>query len=107
KKKFTEDAVLQLPLGTYEGRAAILEASETVFPAATKWSVHYMTNPIIEVNSATEATGQWYVLLQFVPAAPPDSGVISLYGRYDETYRHGDDGWLFASSAATLFIPPG
>ncbi|MCB1280573.1 MAG: nuclear transport factor 2 family protein, partial [Salinibacterium sp.] len=88
------------------GRAAILAAAETEFPAATKWSVHYMTNPIIDVSSETEASGEWYVLLQFVPAQPQGAGVISLYGRYDETYRCTDGGWLFAGSTATLFIPP-
>ncbi|NVB37779.1 nuclear transport factor 2 family protein [Pseudenhygromyxa sp. WMMC2535] len=106
---FTEDAVLTLPAGTFEGRAAILAASETSFPAATRWSTHYVTNPIIEVGSATEATGEWYVLLQFVPADPPGLGVISVYGRYDEIYRRcegEDEGWLIAKSVATLFIPP-
>ena len=43
---FADDGILDIGPGAhFVGRAAILDAYENLFPAATTWSTNYVTNP--------------------------------------------------------------
>ena len=104
---FTEDGVLDLgPFGRFEGRPALLDAFENILPQGTKWSTHYVANPLIEILDKDDAKGHWYYLIQSLPAAPPDAGVIQIFGSYDETYRRTAEGWKIRESVAGFFVPP-
>ncbi|KIG18508.1 hypothetical protein DB30_00193 [Enhygromyxa salina] len=102
---FTEDGVLDLgPYGKYEGRAALLNAFENLLPQGTRWSTHYMMNPLIDVQGQ-HATGSWYYLIRMLPAGP-DATVVELSGSYDDIYRHTPGGWKIKQSISGFFIPP-
>ncbi|MFO0589365.1 MAG: nuclear transport factor 2 family protein [Polyangiaceae bacterium] len=102
---FADDALLDLgPFGRYEGRAALLHAFENVLPAATGWAIHYMMNPVIEVNGDS-ATGAWYFLI-FAQArqTPPPPG-MTLHGGYDDKYVRVRGEWKIARSVAWFTAP--
>lgn len=89
---FTEDAIWDGGVwGRYEGRAAIREffrGASAVLPFA----LHYMANPIIEVNGDT-ATGTWY-LFQTCTFAEGNQAVWGAT-RYHEEYVRQDGEWKF------------
>ena len=102
---FTDDGVLDLgPFGRYEGRAALLDAFENILPQGTKWSTHYIVNPLLEIDH-DEAQGQWYYLIQSLPAGEGAS-VIQIFGSYTDSYRRVDGCWRIAESISGFFIPP-
>lgn len=104
---FTDDGILALgPYGSFEGRAQLLNAFENILPLGTKWSTHYIVNPLIEFQSADQATGQWYYLIQSLPADPPDASVIQLFGSYDDKYVRTADGWKIKETQTSFFVPP-
>jgi hypothetical protein len=103
---FTDDGVLDLgPLGRFEGRAALLEACENLFPQVTQWSMHYMLNPLLTVNG-DEASGSWYFFVPSVPSTPPNSPVVSLYGTYTDHYVKVGGVWRFKEVVGALLLPP-
>jgi hypothetical protein len=90
---FTEGAVWDGgPFGRYEGREAI-RAFFAGAPAAVSFAVHYLINPIIEVDGDT-ATGQWSLWQSMVFRTT--SKAYWLIGRYTDQYVREADGWLFA-----------
>lgn len=102
---FTDDGVLDLgPFGRFEGRAALLDAFENVLPQGTKWSTHYIVNPVLEVQ-AEHATGQWYYLIQAVPAGP-SSPLIQIFGSYADQYQRTSAGWRIKETLSGFFVPP-
>lgn len=90
---FTDDAVWEGPqFGRYDGKDAIRGALTNFWTSIT-WSIHLMTNPIIEVDpSGQEATGQWYI---WEPATV-DGRPLWMVGSYDEKYRKEDGRWKFS-----------
>lgn len=103
---FTDDGILDLgPLGRFEGRAALLEASENLFPQVTKWSMHYIVNPLLTING-DEGSGSWYFFVPTIPSTPPDSPVFNLYGTYTDQYLKVDGVWRFKQVLAALLLPP-
>lgn len=103
---FSEDGVLDLgPYGRYEGRAALINAFENLLPQGTKWSTHYISNPLLTVTG-DDATGSWYYLIQAVPAAPPDAGLIQIFGSYTDQYVKTADGWKIKETLSGFFVPP-
>lgn len=103
---FTDDGVLDLgPFGRYSGRTQLLHAFQTILPAATVWSTHYIVSPIINVTGDT-ATGDWYFLIHMVPAAPPHAPVITVYGSYQDTYEKVSGNWKIKQTLTTYFTPP-
>jgi ketosteroid isomerase-like protein len=90
---FTEDAVWDggKEWGRYEGRAALwdfFKGASTMLPFA----LHYMTNPLIEVDGDT-ATGTWHLFQTTTYAATGDA----IFGgaRYYEDYVKQDGAWKF------------
>lgn len=103
---FTDDATLDLgPFGSYTGRANLLNAFQTILPAATAWSTHYIVSPIIDV-SGDSATGDWYYLIQMVAKSPPHSPVVAIYGGYQDRYKKVHGKWKIYTSVSSFFTPP-
>ena len=103
---FTDDGTLNLgPFGTYSGRADLLNAFQTILPAGTAWSTHYIVSPIINV-SGSDATGDWYYLIQMVPRTPPHAPVIPIYGGYQDKYKKVHGQWKIQESISLFFTPP-
>jgi hypothetical protein len=102
---FAEDGILDIGPGAhFVGRAAILEAYEKLFPAATTWSTHYVMNPQISVTGTT-ATGLWSFLLYTQPRAEPPGAVFTINGRYEEKYVKTAAGWRFQEVFGIIAMP--
>lgn len=89
---FIEDAVWESDrFGTHRGRAAI-RAFFRGIPDFLSFAVHYVTNPIIEVDGTT-ATGRWLLL---EPCTLTEGGqAVWGAGRYEEEYVKLGDEWKF------------
>lgn len=99
---FTEDAVFDPgPLGEkIQGREAIRQAFSNS-PNWMSFAVHYVNNPIIEVDGDT-GKGTWYLL----QAATFINGNRAVWGsgRYDEEYARVDGEWKISSWKLTSFF---
>jgi hypothetical protein len=86
---FTEDGIWDgtPATGLARGRAQIRELFRNF--AAMPFIVHYVTNPLIEVDGDS-ATGHWHAL---VTATMPDHSAIWILGIYDERYVRTPEGW--------------
>ena len=90
---FTKDAVWDGgPFGRYEGREAI-RAFFAGAPAAVSFAVHYLINPIIEIDG-DRAEGQWSLWQSMV--FRETSKAYWLIGQYTDQYVRTAGGWLFA-----------
>lgn len=102
---FTDDAILDIALvGRYVGRDAILHAYESLFPAGTARSAHYLMNPVLTIHGTT-ATGTWDLLLYTQPRAGGSTAVITVHGRYEEKYVKTGGGWKFQEVLGVLTMP--
>jgi len=89
---FAEEAVWDGgTFGRYEGREAIRAFFQGVSSDIT-FAMHYMMNPIIEVDGDT-ATGEWH-LFQTCTFADGNQAIFGA-ARYDEEYRRIDGEWQF------------
>ncbi|WP_051361728.1 nuclear transport factor 2 family protein [Solimonas soli] len=88
---FVEDGVWdgRPNAGYAEGRDGIRELFERF--TAVPFIVHYVTNPLIEVDGDA-ATGHWHVL---VTATMPDREALWTLGTYAEQYVRTAQGWKF------------
>jgi ketosteroid isomerase-like protein len=88
---FVEDGIWDgSPMAGYaRGREQIRELFRNF--AAMPFIVHYVSNPLIEVDGDT-ASGHWHAL---VTATLPDKSAIWILGIYDERYVRTQDGWKF------------
>lgn len=59
----TEDALCEIQeFGRYQGREEIVTQLRKIAEERIKWSIHFMTTPVIKFNDAgTKATVFWYV----------------------------------------------
>ncbi|HTI66047.1 MAG TPA: nuclear transport factor 2 family protein [Caulobacteraceae bacterium] len=95
---FARDGALYRPSAPDEpvkGRAAI-RAAYHARPAA-KVTQHFITNTVVDVTSATEATGVCYILMY---TATPGEGVlkadaVETLGRYHDRFVLEDGTWKF------------
>lgn len=90
---FTEDGVWdgRPSTGYAKGRAEIRQLFEAF--GAVPFIVHYVTNPVIEVDGDT-ATGHWHALVTIT--APGEQALWNL-GLYIDEYARTGDGWKFKS----------
>ncbi len=103
---FTSDGVLDLgPFGRYCGRTQLLNAFETILPAGTAWSTHYIVSPIITISGSV-ATGDWYFQILMVPKSPAHAPVVSVYGGYQDKYEKVSGVWKIKETLTTYFVPP-
>jgi ketosteroid isomerase-like protein len=89
---FTVDAIWESDrFGRYEGREAIREFFRGVSADIT-FAMHYMTNPIINVDG-DEANGEWY-LVQTSTFAEGNRPILGA-AKYADRYRRVDGTWKF------------
>jgi len=96
---FTEDAVWD---GAEYGGAATRQGIQDFFsstPEFVKFALHYVINPIIEVDGDT-ATGQWLLWQPMV--MHEDDQAMVLTARYDEQYVRQDGQWLIKYIKVTI-----
>ena len=70
--------------------------------STTRMIRHFVTNLLIEISTASEATGTCYFVVV------TDAGVDH-WGRYRDTYTRQGDTWMFARRTVTTdgFVPGG
>ncbi len=98
---FTEDAKFIRPAGgdPVVGRAAI-HASFASRPA--RKSCHLITNIVVDVISADEATSRCTLLLFAAPAGETTAASPALIGGFHDKLVRTPDGWRFAERAGFL-----
>jgi len=98
---FTEDAQFIRPAGgdPVVGRAAI-HASFASRPA--RKSCHLITNIVVDVISADEATSRCTLLLYAAPAGETTAASPALIGGFRDKLARTPDGWRFAERAGFL-----
>lgn len=91
---FADDAVWDGGLlGQAEGREAI-RAFFAAASTAVPFALHYVTNPIIEVNG-NEAKGNWLLWEPMTFATAAGKQGIWHSASYNDAYIKQDDQWLF------------
>ncbi|GGC34154.1 hypothetical protein GCM10011371_21890 [Novosphingobium marinum] len=100
---FTEDGTFDVGMGLATGPAEI-EAMMTQLTTQWECAMHYMLNPLIEVNGDT-ATGTFTGLFAFTTKENPKP--IFLSNIYSDEYERVDGRWLFKSvRIRTAFADP-
>jgi ketosteroid isomerase-like protein len=91
---FVEDGVWDgSPNAGYaKGKQAIKELFEAF--GAVPFIVHYVTNPLIEVDGDT-ATGHWHALVTSTMPTPDGPQALWVLGLYKEEYVRTAEGWKF------------
>ncbi|APR86321.1 Hypothetical protein A7982_11670 [Minicystis rosea] len=103
---FTEDALGDYDFfGRFQGREQLTHAFEAVLPAGMRWSMHYITNPALEIDG-NRAKGRWYFLVQAVTKDGPPGTIQSFHGSYEDVYVKTPAGWRFASLVVHFNSPP-
>lgn len=102
---FTDDGVLNLgPFGSFSGRSELINAFENILPQGTRWSTHYIVNPLITVAGET-ATASWYYLIQSLPAGE-GATLTQFFGGYDDQYEKVGGAWKIKQTDTSFFMPP-
>ncbi len=105
---FTEDGVFArptIPDQPMVGRAVILEQFRKRPPRTLR---HLMANVVIDVQSATRATGVCYMILYAGPPpaegekGPPKTDSTPLIGAFHDEFVKVDGQWLFAKRQGSL-----
>lgn len=97
---FADDGVLELPFGTFTGRAEIA-ATATRGLDAFDATHHVSTNHAIKVDGDT-ARSRSYLLVAHVPDAGDRGRHGDAGGWYDCSYRREPDGWRFTHVALSI-----
>lgn len=102
---FVADATWHHKSGLLEGQEAIasyLEGKST-YPLVR----HLVTNVLIDVADADNASGVAYVTVFYAepaPGLPPLLQVPTVLATYHDTFRRTDEGWRFASRRPELTL---
>ena len=96
---FTEDGILELPFGRWQGRATILAMEQ---PKPKTASHHVLTNHMVRFTSKTTATGRAYLVATHVFNTDNRRDIAQAGGWYDYEFRKTADGWRFAKVALTV-----
>jgi ketosteroid isomerase-like protein len=95
---FTEDAVLELPFGTFEGREAIAGMPGPPPPMGTH---HLSTNHQIELDGDVARSRSYLQATHIADVAVPNQN-WKAGGWYDCAYRRTPEGWRFTRVALTV-----
>ena len=100
---FTEDAVWEGGrFGRHDGRRAICDFFAGVSKDIT-WAMHYMINPVIEVDDdLVNAKGSWYLWQPCTLATPDGPKAIWMSSLYADRYRNEGGTWRFSDMKVTL-----
>ena len=94
---FTADGVFEGgTFGRGQGRAGVATFLRGVQQQSLPFALHYVMNPIIEVQGDT-ATGRWYLLEPCTMVAEGTQAQQAVWGtaRYEEEYVKVDGEWKF------------
>ena len=102
---FTEDAIVDAGVhGGAEGidnvRAYFAEQRE-----ATGRTLHFVSNPRIELTSENTATGAWYLQDAVIGWAEAGQPPPVLYGTYSDDYVKVDGEWKFSAFRVSIEAP--
>jgi hypothetical protein len=105
KALFTEDTNADFGgFGVAQGRDGLGPIYEA-FQASAVWTIHYITNPVIEVNG-DHATGKWNFHAMTIWAGKEAQGAQPLWGRYREEFTRTPAGFLIRSFVLVFDAPP-
>lgn len=83
--------------GVLEGRAAIERGLAEIAASRVRWSIHYMTTPLIELSGdGLTATCHWYLWELCTMRGQDGTRDEWLGGWYDSELKWTSDGWKFA-----------
>lgn len=100
---FTENAVYETPMATYEGRAAIRKIVTDLQESGSANSLyHVMSNSSIELVSATEARHTSYA--QTVRASEGGQFTVGFMGRYEDIIVKREGRWQIQSRKLVSFV---
>jgi len=100
---FTDDAVFDVGMGVATGPVEI-EAQMKELTVQWQSAMHYMLNPLIEIDGDT-ASATFTGLFAFTTQENP--APIWLCNLYTDTFRRTEHGWRFSSvSVQTVFADP-
>lgn len=91
---FVEDFVGDYGFKTMHGPTAIAEFMIQAIGGGSEWMIHALGSPDIRVNGET-ATGDWTV--QVESRRREGQGLMSVVGRYSDSFRKTADGWRIAT----------
>jgi hypothetical protein len=100
---FAKDGTFDVGMGLATGPGEIEKQMKSV---TTQWkcAMHYMLNPVIELQG-DRANGKWTGLFAFVSDANPSP--VWLSNIYSDTYVRTESGWRFQSvRITTTFADP-
>ncbi|MFC6731632.1 MULTISPECIES: nuclear transport factor 2 family protein [unclassified Haladaptatus] len=91
---FTEDGTFgRAGQDPAEGAEGLQYFATEIFDNMYQQTAHLLSNPVIDVDG-DEATGQWYLLLQFTD----DEGEQQwMQGRYEDEFERVDGEWKLSS----------
>jgi hypothetical protein len=95
---YTEDAIFESTYASYHGKAKIKQFYQYRIDRGPRVAVHAVTNFRVELESPTQATCNWYLLLfandgkPILPTAPP----IQIAHMTDKCVKQSDGRWLYS-----------
>lgn len=105
---FTEDAVWEAAgFGRHEGRETILAAISAIAREQIVWTLHFMTSPIIEIDTEGEgARCRWWLWETSKIASEPGAAAVAhwLGGTYDSRLRRDGGVWRFCHVTLALSL---
>lgn len=91
---FTEDFVGDYGFKVMHGEAEIAAFMIQAIGGGSEWMVHSLGSPRIVVDGDA-ATGDWTISVE--SRRKEGAGLMSVVGRYSDTFRRTADGWRIAS----------
>ena len=91
---FVEDFVGDYGFRMLNGPQEIAHFMIEAIGGGSEWMLHALGSPLIVVDGDT-ATGDWTI--QVESRRRDGSGLMSVAGRYSDTFRRTPDGWRIAS----------
>ena len=102
---FTEDAIVDSGV---LGRADGIDEVRAYFAAQmemTGRTLHFISNPRIELTGADTAKGEWYLQDVVVGMSQPGNPPVILYGSYSDEYRKVDGKWKMSVFRVSIELP--
>lgn len=91
---FVEDFVGDYGFRVLRGEREIVEFMGHAIGGGSEWMIHALGSPLIRVDGDA-ATGDWTVRVE--SRRRDGRGLMSVVGRYADTFRKTDEGWRIAT----------
>ncbi|WP_340589070.1 nuclear transport factor 2 family protein [Erythrobacter alti] len=91
---FVDDFVGDYGFRMLNGPQEITDFMIEAIGGGSEWMIHALGSPLIKVDGDT-ATGDWTI--QVESRRREGQGLMTVVGRYSDTFRKTSDGWRFAS----------